>query len=83
MNISKFLLIDAALTMAAIPLLFLVQGGKISPLLRRSNKDELLGKTSIKIQPWRTTINYYPNSTTMRFTKGADTKKFAETTSHK
>jgi len=50
MNISKFLLIDAALAIAAIPLLFLLQGGKRkSPLLTSSNKEELLRKSSIKL----------------------------------
>ena len=50
MNISKFILIDAALAIAAIPLLFLLQGGKNkSPTLRRSNKEELLRKASIKL----------------------------------
>jgi len=50
MNISKFLLIDAALVIAALPLLFLLQGGKKeSPLLRSSNKEELLKKTSVKL----------------------------------
>ena len=50
MNISKFLLIDAALAIAAIPLLFLLQGGKKgSALLRSSNKEELLRKTSVKL----------------------------------
>ena len=47
MNISKFLLIDSALVIAIIPVLFLLQGKKSSPLLRRSNKEELLRKTSI------------------------------------
>ncbi len=50
MNISKFLLIDAALAIAAIPLLFLLQGGKRkSPLLRNSNKEKLLRKSSVKL----------------------------------
>ena len=50
MNISKFLLIDSALAIVIIPLLFLIQGGtRKSPLLRRSNKEDLLRKTSIKL----------------------------------
>ena len=50
MNISKFLLIDIALAIAAIPLLFLVQGrNKKSPIFFSSNKDELLEKTSINL----------------------------------
>tara|TARA_B100000579_G_C22760310_1_gene818617 strand:- start:698 stop:1324 length:627 start_codon:yes stop_codon:yes gene_type:complete len=50
MNISKFLLIDSALAIAALPLLFLIQGGKkISPLLKSSNKEDLLSQTSIKL----------------------------------
>ncbi|WP_269610622.1 hypothetical protein [Prochlorococcus marinus] len=50
MNISKFLLIDAALAISAIPLIFLLQGGKRkSPLLTSSNKKEPLGKSSIRL----------------------------------
>ena len=50
MNITKFLLIDASLAIAAIPLLFLLQGGKRkSPFLKSSNKEELLRKSSIKL----------------------------------
>ena len=50
MNISKFLLIDGVLVIAAIPLLFLVSGGKKkSPLLRTSSKEELLRKASYKL----------------------------------
>jgi len=50
MNISKFLLIDAVLAIAAIPLLFLLQGGKRkSSLLTSSNKKELLTKSSIRL----------------------------------
>ena len=50
MNISKFLLIDAALAITAIPLLVFFQGGKKnSPLLRSSNKEDLLRKTSVKL----------------------------------
>ena len=49
MNITKFLLIDTALAIAAIPLLFLLQGSKSkSPLLTNSKKEELLKKSSIK-----------------------------------
>ena len=48
MNISKFFLIEAALVIAVIPLLFLLQGkNKKSPLVRSSNKEDLLEKTSI------------------------------------
>tara|TARA_B100000965_G_scaffold282587_1_gene240499 strand:+ start:239 stop:865 length:627 start_codon:yes stop_codon:yes gene_type:complete len=50
MNISKFLLIDFALVIAAIPLLVLLQGGKKKfRLVRSSNKEELLKKSSIKL----------------------------------
>ena len=50
MNISKFLLIDAVLVITAIPLIFLVSGGKKeSPLLRTSSKEELLRKASCKL----------------------------------
>ena len=50
MHITKFLLIDSVLVIAAIPLLFLVRSGKkIYPLLQNSNKKELLRKTSIKL----------------------------------
>ena len=50
MNISKFLLIDAALAITAIPLLVMLQGGKTnSPLFRSSNKEDLLEKTSVKL----------------------------------
>jgi len=58
MNITKFLLIDSALVIAIIPVLFLLQGGKRnSPLLRRSNKEELLRKTSIKLPDKEKLIN--------------------------
>ena len=58
MNITKFLLIDSALVMAIIPVLFLLQGGKRnSPLLRRSNKEELLRNTSIKLPDKEKLIN--------------------------
>ena len=50
MNISKFLLIDAALTIAVIPLLFLIKGGRIkSDLFKSSNKKDLLRKISSKL----------------------------------
>tara|TARA_B100000579_G_C22549260_1_gene718995 strand:- start:121 stop:747 length:627 start_codon:yes stop_codon:yes gene_type:complete len=50
MNISKFLLFDALFVITVIPILFLIQGDKRkSPLLRSSNKDELLKKTSVKL----------------------------------
>tara|TARA_B100001250_G_scaffold371060_1_gene355630 strand:+ start:2446 stop:3072 length:627 start_codon:yes stop_codon:yes gene_type:complete len=50
MNIYKFLLIDAALVIAAIPILFLLQGGKKKyPLLTSSSKERLLSKTSFKL----------------------------------
>ena len=58
MNITKYLLIDLALVIAIIPVLFLLQGGKRnSPLLRRSNKEELLRKTSIKLPDKEKLIN--------------------------
>ena len=50
MNISKFLLFEAALAIAAIPLLFLLKGSnKKSSLFRSSNKDELLEKIYINL----------------------------------
>ena len=50
MNISKFLLIDSALIIAGIPLLFFIQSGKRqSNLLQSLNKKELLRKTSVKL----------------------------------
>ena len=50
MNLSKFLFIDAALAIAAIPLLFFFKGVKRkNPLLRSSNKYKLLKKTSFKL----------------------------------
>ncbi len=50
MNISRFLFIDAALVLAAIPLLLLLQGkNKKSSFFRNSKKEELLEKTSIKL----------------------------------
>ena len=58
MNISKFLLIDSALVIAIIPVLFLLQNGKrSSPLLRKSNKEELLRNTSIKLPDKEKLIN--------------------------
>ena len=58
MNITKFLLIDSALVIAIIPVLFLLQGEKKnSPLFRRSNKEELLRKTSIKLPDKEKLIN--------------------------
>ena len=50
MNISKFLLIDAAIVIAAIPVFYLIQGGnKKTFLFLNSNKEKLSGKTSIKL----------------------------------
>ena len=50
MNISKFLLIDAVLVIAAIPLLFLLTGGnKKSPLMRSASKEELLKKSPYRL----------------------------------
>ena len=50
MNIYKFLLVDAALVIAAIPILFLLQGGKKKyPLFSSSNKEKLLRKNSVKL----------------------------------
>ncbi len=50
MNISKFLLIDAVLIIAAIPLLFFVSGDKRkSPFIRSTSKEELLKKASGKL----------------------------------
>ena len=50
MNISKLLLIDAVLVIAAIPLLFFVSGIKRkSQFLRSSSKEELLRKASGKL----------------------------------
>ncbi len=50
MNISKFLLIDAALAISAIPLIFLLQGGKRKPPLSTSSiKEKLLRKSSIRL----------------------------------
>ncbi len=50
MNISKFLLIDAALVIAAIALIFSFQGGKKkSPLFQISDKEKQLRNTSVKL----------------------------------
>ena len=50
MNISKFLLIDAAIVIATIPIFYLIQSRhKKSPLFQNSNKENLSGKTSIKL----------------------------------
>tara|TARA_B100001173_G_scaffold40966_1_gene31795 strand:+ start:14 stop:640 length:627 start_codon:yes stop_codon:yes gene_type:complete len=50
MNISKFLLIDALLIIAAIPLLFLLTGGdKNTPFMRSSSKEELLRDNPYKL----------------------------------
>ena len=50
MNISKLLLIDAALAIGVIPILFLLTGrDKISSLFGSSNKEKLLEKASINL----------------------------------
>ena len=50
MNITKFLLIDLVLLIAAIPLLFLLQRDKKNLTPRKnSNKEELLRQTSIEL----------------------------------
>ncbi len=50
MNITKILLIDVALVITGIPLLYFLQGGKKrSHILLNSNKEELLKKKSVKI----------------------------------
>ncbi len=50
MNVYKFLLIDAALIIAAIPILFLLQGGKKKyPLFTSFSKERLLSNTSFKL----------------------------------
>ena len=50
MNISKLLLIDAALAIGVIPILFLLTGrDKISSLFGSSNKEKLLEKPSINL----------------------------------
>ena len=54
MNLSNFLLIDAAIVIAAIPIFYLIQAGnKKSPLFPNSNIEKLSGKTSIKIPDTR------------------------------
>ena len=57
MNITKFILIDSALIIAIIPVLFLLQGKKNSHLFRRSNKEELLRKKSIVLPNKEKLIN--------------------------
>ena len=50
MNISKFILIDAVLVIAATPLLFLIQEkNKNQPLLRSSNKEDISQKSPFKL----------------------------------
>ncbi len=50
MNISKFLLIDSALLISSIPFLLLLQGeNKKFPLLRSSNKEKPLEKTTYEL----------------------------------
>ena len=50
MYISKFLLIDSALAITVIPLIFWFQScARQSPLLRSSNKEDLLRKNSVKL----------------------------------
>tara|TARA_B100001250_G_scaffold295004_1_gene256569 strand:- start:436 stop:1062 length:627 start_codon:yes stop_codon:yes gene_type:complete len=50
MNIFKLLLIDTALVIAIIPLIFLLQGGnKKSTLLPTSNKEKQLRKTKVNL----------------------------------
>ena len=49
MNLSDFLLIDAAIVIAVIPIFYLIQGNKKSPLFLNSNMEKLSGKTSIKL----------------------------------
>ena len=49
MNISKFLLIDAALVIAVIPLVLLLRKNITSPLFRNSKKEDLLESTSKKL----------------------------------
>ena len=54
MNLSNFLLIEAAIVIAAIPIFYLIQAGnKKSPLFLNSNKENLSGKTSIKLPDTR------------------------------
>ncbi len=50
MNIYKFLLIDAVLVITTIPITIFLQGSnKKYPLLSSSNKERLLGRTSLKL----------------------------------
>ena len=50
MNMTEFLLIDSALVITVIPFLILLQGKNTkSPLLRSSNKKDLLEKTSTNL----------------------------------
>ena len=59
MNISNFLLIDAVLVIAAIPLLFLLTGdNKKTPLMRSSSNEELLRKSPCKI-PDKEKLHFY------------------------
>ena len=54
MNLSNFLLIEAAIVIAAIPIFYLIQAGnKKSPLFLNTNKENLSGKTSIKLPDTR------------------------------
>ena len=50
MNISKFLIIEAALVIASIPLLFLLKGRiRKSPLFKDPNREELLRKNPVTL----------------------------------
>ena len=50
MNITKFLLIDAALVIAAVPILLFIQGAnRRFPLIGSINKEKLLGKTCVEL----------------------------------
>ena len=50
MNISKFLLIDAVLVIAAIPLLFFLTGSNNkTPFMRSSSKEKLLRESPCKL----------------------------------
>ena len=62
MNISKFLIIEAALVIASIPLLFLIQGGiRTSPLFKNPNKEELLRKNPVTLPDKKTLIELEKN----------------------
>ena len=62
MNISKFLLIEAALVIASIPLLFLLQGGeRKSPLLNIFNKEGLLRKDQVTLPDKKIIIDLEKN----------------------